>query len=112
LSELLYTIRLLGIRMTKSWSAGLSALHCVVASPSALIQASHLIGRHCQCTRSLGIATSDGSLSFSPRQGSLGGKGGTSEQHGEQDIKHKAHAITPSWLFGLAVSMFRLGSPS
>jgi hypothetical protein len=50
----------------------------------------------------LGIAASDGSLSFGPGQGSLGGKSGTSEQHGEQDTKHKAHARTKvyvvSWL--------------
>ena len=87
--------------MAKSRPAGISALRCVVPPLCAFIQASRLIGRHCQCSRSLGIAASDGSLSFGPGQGSLGGKSGTSEQHGEQDTKHKAHDVTPSWLSGL-----------
>jgi len=109
--------------MAKSRLAGISALRCVVPPLCALIQASRLIGRHCQCSRSLGIAASDGSLSFGPGQGSLGGKSGTSEQHGEQDTKHKAHDVTPSWLSGLPhkaahgtdqllLRSFRLGSPS
>jgi len=108
--------------MAKSRPAGISALRCVVPPLCALIQASRLIGRHCQCSRSLGIAASDGSLSFGPGQGSLGGKSGTSEQHGEQDTKHKAHDVTPSWLSGLPhkaahgtdqllLRSFRLGSP-
>ena len=46
----------------------------------------------------LGIAVCDGSLSFGPGQGSLGGKSGTSEQRGEQDTKHKAHDVIPSLL--------------
>src|SRR5664279_1824242 len=87
--------------MAKSRPAGFSAFRCVVPPPCALIQASRLIGRHCQCTRSLGIAACDGILSFGPGQGSLGGKSGTSEQHGEQDTKHKAHDVTPSWLSDL-----------
>src|SRR5450756_1405351 len=82
--------------MAKSRPAGISALRCVVPPLCALIQASRLIGRHCQCSRSLGIAASDGSLSFGPGQASLGGKSGTSEQHGEQDTKHKAHDVTPA----------------
>ena len=85
--------------MAKSRPAGISALRCVVPPLRALILARRLIGRHCQCTRSLGIAASDGSLSFGPGQGSLGGKSGTSEQHGEQDTKHKAHDVTPSQIF-------------
>ena len=108
--------------MAKSRSAGISALRCVVPPLCALIQASRLIGRHCQCSRCLGIAASDGSLSFGPGQGSLGGKSGTSEQHGEQDTKHKAHDVAPSWLFGLPhkathatdqllLRSFRLGVP-
>jgi hypothetical protein len=60
-----------------------------------------LIGRHRQRARGLGIAGSGGKLSLSPSQGSLGGKSGTREQHGEQDTKHKAHDVTPSWLSGL-----------
>src|SRR5271169_5331294 len=87
--------------MAKSRLAGISALRCVVPPPCALIQASRLIGRHCQCTRSLGIAACDRFLSFGPGQGSLGGESGTREQHGEEDTKHKAHDITPSWLSGL-----------
>ena len=87
--------------MTKSRPAGISARRCVVPPFFALILASRLIGRHRQCTRSLGIAARDGFLSFGPGQGSLGGKSGTSEQRSEQDTKHKAHDFTPSWLFGL-----------
>jgi hypothetical protein len=60
-----------------------------------------LIGRHRQRARGLGIAGSGGGLSLGPGQGSLGGKSGTREQHGEQDTKHKAHDVTPSWLSGL-----------
>jgi hypothetical protein len=82
--------------MAKSRPAGISAFSPAVPPPGALIQASHLIGRHCQRSRSLGIAASDGNLSFGPGQGSLGRKNGTREQHGEQDTKHKAHGVTPS----------------
>ena len=109
--------------MAKSRLAGISAHCCVVPPLCALIQASRLIGRHCQCSRSLSIAACDGSLGFGPGQGSLGGKSGTSEQHGEQDTKHKAHEVIPSWLSGLPhmvahgtdqllLRSFRLGSPS
>ena len=87
--------------MAKSRLAGIGALRCVVPPLCALFQTGRLIGRHCQCTSSLGIAASDGGLSFGPGQSSLASKSGTSEQHCEQDAKHKAHDVTPSWLSSL-----------
>src|SRR5664279_1002762 len=103
----LYTIRLRGIRMAKSRLAGFGALCCGVAPLGAFGLASVLIGRHVQCPRRLAIAGSGGKLSLGPGQGSLlGGKSGTGEQRGNQDTKHKAHDVTPSW------RLFWRGPPS